>query len=231
VCRSLARSSPNDVFAPARRRTSTSDRAQITLSITPARSLTLLLSEYRVVAAGGYYDRKKSAGRCYQHHRAPYDTDKPRERFKDIPLQNYSLSGLIDAAMSGECQVRLQQQQQQQQLRLHRDRLSFEVPSAALAGPPWLAACYRDGSSLPGPSTVPPGSADYWLRRRVDHQQTDAGAPASCYFNRPHGKSPHHTAFASSPNSCAVTASSSRVPEYIYFICNSPMQVVTTIKT
>jgi len=89
--------------------------------------------------------------------------------------------------MSGECQLSLQQQLQQQ-----RYGLSFDVQQSATVAGPWLAACRRDGTTLPGSTTAPPpplGTADYWLRHRVDHQQTDPSAPtASCYFNRHQGK-------------------------------------------
>jgi len=87
-------------------------------------------------------------------------------------------------AMSGECQLPLQQPHQQ--LQQQRYRLPFEVQSAN----PWLAACRRDAATVPGSTTAPPGTADYWLRHRVDHQQVDPCAPgaASCYFSRHQGK-------------------------------------------
>lgn len=86
--------------------------------------------------------------------------------------------------MSG---IPLQQQHQLQQQQ--RYRLPFEVQSATVANP-WLAACRRDSTTLPGSTTAPPGTADYWLRHRVDHRQVDPCAPgaASCYFSRHQGE-------------------------------------------
>jgi len=85
--------------------------------------------------------------------------------------------------MSGDCQVHQQH--------LRRDGLSFEMTRTAAMAGPWLAAYRRDGTSVPvpGSTATAAGTADYWLRHRVDHQHNDPVAPAaSCYFSRHQGK-------------------------------------------